>query len=129
MRIFRFIIAAILLLISNMVVAQPDLADKAFRERDFNKTITLCDEILESSPENVEILQLKAMAYQEMQEYGKALEIYEQIKPENKDQSGIIKQNAMNCWVTRNLHTPFMKICTGLTHQICTPSGILAGYH
>ena len=84
MIIKRNIITALLILVSQLLAAQPELAEKAFREKDFNKVISLCNEILESSPGNLEIMELKALAFQEMQQYQEALTIYEQINTEGK---------------------------------------------
>jgi len=82
-----FIILALFLL-SPDLFSQTEEAEKAFLLKDFNTTIKLCNEILDTRPSNQEAIVLLGMCYQETQDYQKALSTYN--KAENQENLSLL---------------------------------------
>lgn len=68
-----------IVLYGTWLYSQNEEAEKAFFIKDFNTSIKLCQKTLRTSPANQETLILLGMSFQEIQDYQKALDTYNQV--------------------------------------------------
>ena len=60
-------------------------ATKLFQNGDYNQAITIYDQILESSPNNISTLNMKGIAYSNMEQHTKSLKQFYKVLENNQE--------------------------------------------